>query len=47
MISSQDHCPIAESLYQYGFYIPSGMALTDIQIYEVAEKVRKVINKHS
>ncbi len=35
--------PIAERLYQRGFYIPSGLALTDEQIDRVAETVRTVL----
>lgn len=39
-----DECyPVAEHLYRQGFYIPSGLALTDDQIDEVAEKVWKVL----
>jgi len=35
--------PVAERMYRQGFYIPSGMALTDEQIRRVAEMVKKVI----
>ena len=35
--------PVAEKLYSQGFYIPSGMALTDEQVDKVSEAVRKVI----
>lgn len=35
--------PVAERLYQKGFYIPSGMALTDEQITEVAKAVREIL----
>lgn len=35
--------PIAERLARRGFYIPSGMALTDDQIERVVEGVRKVV----
>lgn len=35
--------PVAERLYRQGFYIPSGMALTDAQIDQVAEAVWKVM----
>jgi len=34
--------PVAEKLARRGFYIPSGMALTDSQIEEVCTKVREV-----
>jgi perosamine synthetase len=36
-------CPVASNLARRGFYIPSGMALTDDQINFVAEKVREVL----
>ncbi len=42
-IAPSDHCPVSEGLYQRGFYIPSGMALTEEQIAIVAEKVRAVL----
>ena len=35
--------PQAEKLYQRGLYIPSGMALSDEQIYRVAEAIVKVL----
>ena len=35
--------PVAERLYRKGFYIPSGMALTDEQIDEVAKAVQEVL----
>ncbi|MES9857772.1 MAG: DegT/DnrJ/EryC1/StrS family aminotransferase [Sedimenticola sp.] len=35
--------PVAERLYRQGFYIPSGMALTDCQIEEVAAAVWDVL----
>lgn len=35
--------PVAERLYRQGFYIPSGMALTDEQIEESAQAVREVL----
>lgn len=36
-------CPVAERIARRGFYIPSGMALTEAQIRNVAEVVREVI----
>ncbi len=36
--------PVAERMSRQGFYIPSGMALTDEQIRRVAEMVKKVIS---
>lgn len=35
--------PVAERLARRGFYIPSGMALTDSQINEVADAVREIL----
>ena len=35
--------PVAERLYRQGFYIPSGMALTDEQIERVAETISEVL----
>jgi len=40
VLSSDDKYPIADNLYKHGFYIPSGMALTEEQIHIVSEKVR-------
>jgi perosamine synthetase len=37
------HCPVAERIARRGFYIPSGMALNEAQIREVAQIVREVI----
>jgi perosamine synthetase len=36
-------CPVAERIARRGFYIPSGMALTDEQMTEVAHKVKEVL----
>lgn len=36
-------CPVSERLARRGFYVPSGMALTDSQIHEVAAVVREVL----
>ena len=36
-------CPIAEKLARRGFYIPSGIALKEEQIHEVAKAVREAI----
>ncbi len=35
--------PVSEHLYKQGFYIPSGMALTETQAVTVASKVRRVL----
>lgn len=37
------HCPVAERLARRGFYIPSGLALSDEQIDRVADAVRQVM----
>jgi perosamine synthetase len=37
------HYPVAERIARRGFYIPSGMALTDTQMGEVAEAVKMVM----
>jgi perosamine synthetase len=37
-----EHYPVAENIAERGFYIPSGMALTEQQIKEVAEKVHQL-----
>ena len=34
--------PVAENLSERGFYIPSGLALTENQIEIVVEKVKKI-----
>lgn len=35
--------PVAERLYRRGFYVPSGLALTDTQMARVAEAVREIL----
>lgn len=35
--------PIAENIAERGFYLPSGLALTDSQIKEVAENLKKIL----
>jgi len=35
--------PVAERLYERGFYVPSGLALTDAQMDEVASALREVL----
>ena len=37
------HCPVAERLARRGFYLPSGLALTDEQIDRAASALREVI----
>lgn len=36
-------CPVAEKLARRGFYVPSGLALTEEQIVTVANTLRKII----
>lgn len=38
--------PVAEHLARFGFYIPSGLALTPSQMDVVVQKVRKVCDSH-
>jgi perosamine synthetase len=38
--------PNAERMYRQGFYLPSGLGLTEAQIFEVATKLRKVLSAH-
>ena len=35
--------PVAERLARRGFYLPSGLALTDDQLHEVAEDVARLM----
>jgi perosamine synthetase len=39
----EGECPVAARLHRQGFYIPSGMAITDDQMVRVAEAVREVL----
>jgi perosamine synthetase len=39
-----DKLPNSEKLYERGFYIPSGLALTEMQIEEVSSALNKVLN---
>ena len=36
--------PVAERMARNGFYIPSGLALTDIDIKNVSEAIHSIIN---
>jgi perosamine synthetase len=40
---ADDHHPVAERLARRGFYLPSGLALTELQMERVAEAVHKVM----
>ena len=37
--------PVSEKLYKKGFYLPSGLALTEEQILIVSNKLKKVLNE--
>ena len=36
------NCPIAEKIALQGFYIPSGLAITDDQIHIVSDKIKNI-----
>ena len=36
-------CPVAEGLARRGFYLPSGLALTDAEVAHVAKELRAVM----
>jgi len=36
--------PNAEKMYEYGFYLPSGLSLTEAQIQEVAKTLKNILN---
>jgi perosamine synthetase len=36
--------PVAEKLYKYGFYVPSGLSLESKQINSVAKKIKLILN---
>ncbi|GEO06868.1 aminotransferase DegT [Adhaeribacter aerolatus] len=38
-----EHYPVAEKLAERGFYLPSGMALTEEQIHQVAERLQAIL----
>ena len=40
---AEESCPVAERIARRGFYIPSGLALTENQITRVAWTLRKVL----
>ncbi len=44
---AKERYPIAEHLARRGFYVPSGMAITDKQLEEVAEALKKMLKDHS
>lgn len=40
----KESLPVSENLYKNGFYLPSGLNLTEIQIDRIAESLREVIS---
>jgi perosamine synthetase len=40
---ADEHFPVSERLYKQGFYIPSGMAITEEQIIRSAKSVKEVL----
>ncbi len=42
-LTQNQNFPVAEHLGEYGFYVPSGLTLSDSQIEYVAESIRKVL----
>jgi perosamine synthetase len=40
-----ESCPVAETIAEKGFYLPSGVALTDDQITQVCEALRTVLTR--
>lgn len=43
-IDSEGLCPVARNLYENGFYLPSGTALTEAQIQQIIGKVLNVFH---
>ena len=41
---NNQHFPIAENLYEHGFYIPSGLSLNEKKISRVVDVLYKVLN---
>jgi len=39
--------PIAERIARRGFYVPSGLAITDEQIYRAAKVIKSIIYNSS
>lgn len=43
---TDEHYPIAENLAERGFYIPSGLALTEKEMHTVVETLRTVLHRY-
>ncbi len=41
----EDSCPISEKIHQRGFYLPSGLSLTESQIGQVVDILKQVLNR--
>lgn len=39
----KEKLPVSKKLYEYGFYLPSGLALTEEQLYHVCEAVKTAL----
>jgi perosamine synthetase len=37
------NCPVSEKIARRGFYVPSGMAITDEQIYKVVDEIKRIV----
>jgi len=42
---NNERFPVAENLYNNGFYIPSGLALKKDQIFKVTNNISNIIHK--
>jgi perosamine synthetase len=42
-----EHYPVAEKIARRGLYIPSGLALSEEQIFEVTEKIKQILKKNN
>lgn len=39
------HCPVTEYAYNYGLYLPSGLALTEEQVQEVCQSIKRILKE--
>jgi perosamine synthetase len=40
-----DNCPVSENIAKYGFYLPSGLGITESEISTVCKTLRSVLNE--
>ena len=40
---ANEHYPVAERIAEYGFYLPSGLGISNEEIKEVAETLKSVL----